>query len=147
MEVEVTYGHLSGEGILMEFKDILKAEQLSLTFFIVLDSLEVPMRTPRSATEDEIESEAPDLVWTLASYPMRICCCLYTCRAYINSSMEPAPSSRNTSTSRDWPIRKARSIACRSWAGSVNVSLAVHFEIPGGETLTPVWIYPSDEAQ
>ena len=85
----------------MKLKDILKPKQLSLTFFVVLDSLEVPTHTPRSVMGNGIEGRVPDLVWILASYPIRICCCLYTCRAYISSSMEPAPSNRNTSTSRD----------------------------------------------
>ena len=42
MWVEVAHSHLSGEGILMKFKDVLKAKQFSLTFLVVLDSLEVP---------------------------------------------------------------------------------------------------------
>jgi hypothetical protein len=111
---EATYGHLSRQGFLMKFKDILKTKQLSLTIFVVLDTLKISTPTSGLAIRVGIVGELPDLVWMLASYPIRICCCLYTCRAYISSSIEPAPSNRNTSTSRDCPIRKARSIACRS---------------------------------
>ena len=34
----------------MKLKDVLKTKQLSLTFFVVLDTLEIPTSAPRSAT-------------------------------------------------------------------------------------------------
>lgn len=45
MQDEATYGHLGSQSILMELKDILKAKQLSLTFSVILDTLEIPRST------------------------------------------------------------------------------------------------------
>jgi hypothetical protein len=48
--IEVTHGHLRGKGIFMELKDILKTKQLSLSFFVVLDALEISKPKTSSAT-------------------------------------------------------------------------------------------------
>ena len=67
VRINATYGHLSGESVLMKLKDILKAEQLSLSFFVVLDTLEIPARAARLAMRVGIEGGDTDLVWILAS--------------------------------------------------------------------------------
>ena len=49
-----TYSHLSGEGIFMELKDILKTKQLPLAFLVILDTLEIPTPTAVLATGVEV---------------------------------------------------------------------------------------------
>ena len=39
---QVTYSHLGGNSVFMKLEDILKTKQLPLTFFVVLDALEIP---------------------------------------------------------------------------------------------------------
>jgi len=77
----------------MKLKDILKPKQLSLTFFVVLDSLEIPMQTPRSVrggAELRVGSLTSFGYWRRIRYASVAACTLVEHTSTLRWSLHPA---------------------------------------------------------
>ena len=141
----MTYGHLSGEGLLMKLKDILKPKQLSLTFFVVLDSFEIPTQIPRSRWGMKLRVKLLTLFgyWHRIRYASAAACILVERTSALRWSLRPVAE-----TPQHHEIDQFERLG-RSLVGHERdlwtLALCPIFGIPGGGTLTPVWIYPGRE--